>query len=224
MKVAGLLLKAFVVISPWKLKRLLLVKCFGYQISKSARIGYSWVFPDMLVMSDNAHISHFNVVINLRCVELKEHSGISRNNWITGYPIHDKKHFSHIKNRDPRLVLGKHAAITKHHHFDCTDLIEIGDFTIIAGYQSQFLTHSIDLEKSRQDASSIQIGSYCFIGTNVTVLGGSSLPDYSVLGAKSLLNKKFEKDHFLVAGVPAKAIKPISDDPKYFHRPTGFVM
>ena len=49
---------------------------------------------------------------------------------------------------------------TKYHHFDCTSNIHIGKFTTIAGYHSQFLTHSIDLYENRQDSNSILIGDY----------------------------------------------------------------
>jgi acetyltransferase-like isoleucine patch superfamily enzyme len=76
---------------------------------------------------------------------------------------------------------------------------------------------------NRQDSSPISIGDYAFIGTNVTVLGGSTLPAYSVLGAKSLLNKNFDQEWKLYGGVPAKVIQDIPSDAKYFKRETGFV-
>jgi len=121
------------------------------------------------------------------------------------------------------LRLGSHAAITKHHHLDCTSAIDIGAFTTIAGYRSQFLTHSIDLQRNRQDAAPISIGAYCFVGTAVVILGGASLPDKSVLGAKALLNKSLSVPGTLYAGVPARAIRPIDPSAAYFTRQRGFV-
>jgi carbonic anhydrase/acetyltransferase-like protein (isoleucine patch superfamily) len=67
------------------------------------------------------------------------------------------------------------------------------------------------------------IGEYTFVGTNVAILGGAVLPSYSVLGAKSLLNKPFEEEWKLYAGVPAKAVSDIDKDAKYFNRVDGFV-
>ena len=69
----------------------------------------------------------------------------------------------------------------------------------------------------------IRIGDYCFVGTNSVILGGSNLPDYSVLGAKSLLNKKCEVPYSLYAGVPALTIKDLDKNAKYFQRIDGFI-
>jgi acetyltransferase-like isoleucine patch superfamily enzyme len=121
------------------------------------------------------------------------------------------------------LILGEHAAITNRHLIDCTDRVTIGKFTTIAGFQSQLLSHSIDIEKNRQDSKPICIGDYCFLGTNCVLLGGSALPDYSVLGAKSLLNKAHMETHRLYGGVPAKPLKELARDLAYFKRTEGFV-
>ena len=112
----------------------------------------------------------------------------------------------------------------QNHHIDCTNIITIGNFSTVAGYQSQLLTHSIDVMESRQHSAPISIGDYTFVGTNVVILGGASLPAFSVLGAKSLLNKSFTEQYTLYGGVPAKAIAPIDKQAKYFNRHEGFVV
>ena len=119
--------------------------------------------------------------------------------------------------------MGSHAAITTRHYIDCTNSVTVGEFSTVAGARSQLLTHSIDLQESRQSSKPINIGKYCFIGTACIVLGGSSLPDYSVLGASSMMNKSFSEAYFLYAGNPAKAVKELSKDMAYFRRPSGFV-
>jgi acetyltransferase-like isoleucine patch superfamily enzyme len=121
------------------------------------------------------------------------------------------------------LTLGAHAAVTKSHHLDCTDRIDIGAFTTLAGYRSQLLTHSIDLAHNRQDAAPIVIGEYCFVGTAVVVLGGARLPARSVLGAKALLNHAHVEPGWLYAGVPARPVQALPEDAAYFRRTTGFV-
>ncbi len=217
------LFRLCVVLLPWFLRRRLLQWVYGYRIHPTARIGCSWIFPRQLVLKEYASIGHANVAIHLERIELGAHARIDRSNWITGFPRHDSRHFSHRLDRDPALVLGDHAAITKHHHLDCTDRIEIGAFTTIAGYGSQFLTHSIDLERNRQDAAPIVIGDYCLVGTAVVLLPGSKLPARSVLGAKALLNKAHDKPGRLYAGVPAEPVRELPPDAGYFHRTTGFV-
>lgn len=175
-------------------------------------------------MEAHAAIGHFNVVIHLDSVHLKTHSTIGRSNWVTGFPSGTASpHFRHQPARQSRLVLGDSAAVTKNHHLDCTNAIEIGCFATVAGYQSQFLTHSIDLVENRQSSAPISIGDYTFVGTNSVILGGAVLPAYSVLGAKSLLNKPHTEEWMLYGGVPARALSKIPATAKYFTRTEGFV-
>jgi carbonic anhydrase/acetyltransferase-like protein (isoleucine patch superfamily) len=69
----------------------------------------------------------------------------------------------------------------------------------------------------------VRVGDYCFVGTNCVLLGGSALPDFCVLGAKSLLNKSLTESYYLYGGVPARPIEKLSPDCEYFRRATGFV-
>jgi acetyltransferase-like isoleucine patch superfamily enzyme len=175
-------------------------------------------------MCEGSRIDHLTVAIHLDRMELGAFATIGRGNWITGFPKGDTTpHFRHQPDRDPALVMGEHSAITKSHHIDCTARIDIGAFTTIAGYQSQLLTHSIDVLENRQNATPIRVGHHCFVGTRCVMLGGAVLPDYSVLGAASLLNRSLEEPFALYAGSPAKLVKELPKDAGYFHREIGFV-
>jgi acetyltransferase-like isoleucine patch superfamily enzyme len=215
--------RLLIVLLPWWVRRRILIWTYGFELHPTARIGFSWIFPRHLVMAEGARIGHFNVAIHLERIEMAQHSVIDRSNWITGYPSAMAGHFAHLPTRDPALRMGAHSAITKRHHIDCTEYVEIGAFATIAGYGSQLMTHSIDLEQNRQDAAPIIIGEYCFVGTDVVVLGGSRLPPRSVLGAKALLNKPYEAPEMLYGGVPARPLKPLPPGQKYFSRVSGFV-
>jgi acetyltransferase-like isoleucine patch superfamily enzyme len=175
-------------------------------------------------MHEGTRIDNFTVAINLDTIVMEAKAKIGRGNWITGFSTKVKSlHFTHQRHRKAELILGASSAITKNHHLDCTNQIEIGCFTTVAGYNSQFLTHSINVLENRQDSEPIKIGDYCFIGTNVVVLGGATLPSYSVLGAKSLLNKSHTAEWTLYGGVPSKPIQLIPTNAKYFSRYDGFV-
>jgi serine acetyltransferase len=209
---------------PWPLKRWFLVKFFKYNIHPSARIGLAWVYPAHLEMAEKSIIHHFTVIIHLDLVRIGYDSSIGRSNWVTGMSTKtESDYFKGQTDRKAELIMGKFSHFTKGHHVDCTNSIIVGDFVTIAGYQSQFLTHSINIYKNIQDSAPIYIGDYTFVGTNVVVLGGSKLPAYSVLGAKSLLNKAYTEEWKLYAGVPAKPVSDISKDAKYFYRKDGFV-
>ncbi|MBU1359866.1 MAG: acyltransferase [Gammaproteobacteria bacterium] len=216
------LLALAVVLLPWPLKRWVLRRFWHYEIADSARIGLSYIFPGHLVMGERAFIGHFNVAIHLGRLECGPHSVIDRSNWITGHPP-DGAHFRHRTARDPALVVGAHAAITKKHIIDCTDRIDIGAYTTIAGYHSQLITHGINLVEGRQDCKPIRIGAYCLVGTRVTVLGGAALPDRCVLGAGSVLNKAHTESFKVYAGQPAVSVKALDPEAAYFHRAEGFV-
>ncbi len=217
--------KIFSFFLPWPLRRRYLNWVFGYEIDPSANIGWAWVFPKKLIMKEKSCIRHLTIAIHLDIINIGAYSSIGRSNWITGFPSNiSSGHFAHQHNRKPELHIGKHSAITKNHHLDCTDMIQLGDFVTVAGYQSQLLTHSINLTDNRQDSRPIFIGDYSFVSTNVVILGGASLPAYSVLGAKSLLNKEYETPWMLYAGSPARPVKEISKDAKYFQRTIGYVI
>ena len=53
----------------------------------------------------------------------------------------------------------------------------------------------------------MSIGNEVWICCDSTILKGSSIPDGSIIGAKSLVNKKFGKTNCLYAGNPASLKK-----------------
>jgi acetyltransferase-like isoleucine patch superfamily enzyme len=215
---------------PWQMRRPFLEQQFGFQIHPTARIGLAWVLPSRLIMEENTSIGHLTVAKNLSLLHLKAHATIGRGNWITGFPLgqrqsgSDSRHFAGETERRPELVMGEHSAITHRHLFDCTNAITIGRFTTVAGFQSQFISHTIDIAQNRQVSQPISVGDYCFVGSNSVLLGDSALPDYCVLGAKSLLNKAYTHTHRLYGGVPARELDVLSPDCGYFNRQQGFVV
>jgi acetyltransferase-like isoleucine patch superfamily enzyme len=220
-----IIIKILITLLPWRIRRLALNYLFKFEINSSATIGLAWVFPQKLIMEAGSKIDHFTVAINLDQIKMGKDSKIGRSNWITGFSTkHKSTHFKHQPDRKAELFIGESASITKNHHIDCTNRIEIGPFATVAGYQSQLLTHSINITENRQDSKPIIIGSYSFIGTNSVILGGAVLPSYSVLGAKSLLNKPYSTEYMLYAGVPAKQINKIPKEAEYFNRTDGFVL
>lgn len=208
---------------PWSLRRSFLERQFGYSIHPTSRIGLSWIFPRRLIMEEGSRIGHFNMCKNVDLLHLGAHSLMGQLNWITGFPLGTSRHFAHQADRRPELIVERHAGISSRHFIDCTARVRIGAFTTLAGYRSQLITHSIDLEAGRQSSEPIDIGEYCFLGTEAVILGGSMLPHHCVLGAKSLLNKTFDEPYYLYGGVPAKPIKKLPEDMGYFQRQEGFV-
>lgn len=212
---------------PWRIRKYFLKVLCAFHLEENSKIGFSIILAKEVILKKNTKIGNFNVIKGIDSLVLEENSKIGSNNWVTGFSVKDltvKKfsHFIHIIDRQCVLHIGKNSSITSRHYFDCNGGIYIGDFCTIAGFQTAFMTHSIDLEKNRQDAMPIHIGNYTFIGARCTILKGSSLPDHSVLGACSLLNKKQQQEYSLYAGTPARFIKSI-ENYNYFNRKKGFV-
>lgn len=210
--------RLLIIFLPWKIRRALLVHFWKYKIHPKAHIGFSYIYPKHLIMEDGATIGHLNVAIHLELIHMKKDSTICQRNWITGFPLKDKTKFQRFPNRKPYLIMGKDSAITKQHHIDCTDVVTIGELTVVAGYSSQILSHSTSIKYDDGGCGPITIGHHCFVGTRTIILPNAVLPNYSVLGAGALLNKSFSEEYALYGGVPAKFIKKENTAYKFFHR------
>ncbi len=173
-------------------------------------------------MGPYSKIGALTICKGLDLLEIGERGSIGRLNHITAFPLGRSRHFAEQTNRKPQLVIGRHAAVTNRHIIDCTDAVTIGPFTTVGGFRSQILTHAIDFTSNRQQCAPVTIGSYSFIGTEATILAGTTFPSESVLAAKSLLSKSYEAEGYLYGGVPARPIGPSSRG-GYFTRSEGFV-
>lgn len=211
---------------PWRLRRVFFNGILGYKIDKTALISrWSLVLPAHLEMGPRSSVGPFTVCKGLELLRIEESGYIGALNWITAFPLRTGSgHFELDTARRPQLIVERHAAITSRHLIDCTDEVVVGAFSIVAGFRSQILTHSVDLRQSRQCCKPVHIGRHCFVGTACVCLGGSSLPDASVLGAHSLLNRQYSNPGYLYGGVPAKPIRPVDPESKYFSRTTGYVI
>lgn len=209
---------------PWAIRRRLLCWRYGYQIDPTATIGKSLILPRKLKMGPKSRIHSGVICRGIDYLEMGEDSGIANFTYITGFSVVGCRHFNHVENRKCELILGRSAGITSRHYVDCNGGVYVGDFSTVAGIRSQILTHSIDVYLCRQDAKPVRIGKYCFVGTGCILLPGSMLPDYSVLGAGSVLTKPHAEEGRVYAGAPARCVKELDvASVKYFHREKHFV-
>lgn len=211
---------------PWFIRKLIF-RTLGYKFGKGARIGRSLIFAESVFLEDNASIGSLNYIGDIDLLQIGKNSTIGSLNWITGFSVHNKfalakGHFHHIPDRKCCLILKEESAITSRHYIDCNGGVYVGSFSIVAGCNSQLLTHSIDLRNNRQDAAPIIIGDYVFISTRCTILKGSIIPKKSILAACSMYSAKNEKAG-IYGGIPAKFIKEC-EDYKFFSRTKGYVV
>lgn len=90
--------------------------------------------------------------------------------------------------------------------------IYIGDYTQIAPNVG-IISANHDLYDSRQHVlKTVTIGKYCWLGMNSVVLPGSTLGDFTIVAAGSVVTKSFPEGYCVLAGNPAKVIKELERD------------
>ena len=197
---------------------------FGYQIGRRVRIGLSivdaarcqidddstighlniFIGVKELVMGDHVRIGHLNIIRGGDLVSLGRYSELIRMNEINSIPEPDA-----VNPLDPRFTLGNGSIITAGHKIDFTDRVEIGRRTIIGGRNSSLWTHN------RQRTLPITIGDFAYVGSEIRMAPGSSLPSRCVVGIGSVITKKIDTGGWLIAGVPASPVKELSAEDQF---------
>jgi acetyltransferase-like isoleucine patch superfamily enzyme len=114
-----------------------------------------------------------------------------------------------VNATDPRFVLGDGSIITAGHKIDFTDRVTIGRRSIIGGRNSSLWTHN------RQRTRPIDIGSFAYVGSEIRIAPGGSIPSRCIVGIGSVITSQLSLEGRLIAGVPAKSIKLLDDDDKF---------
>jgi acetyltransferase-like isoleucine patch superfamily enzyme len=209
---------------PSFLKRPLYRLFFGYKIGKRVRIGFSIIDAKECSIDDDVSIGHLNALVGIKKLSIGDHSRIGHLNIIRGGDEVRLGRYTEIirlneinsipepivvNEIDPRFILGDGSVIAASHKIDFTDKVEFGKRVILGGRNSSLWTHN------RQMTKPITIGDYSYIGSEIRIAPGGEIPAKCIVGIGSVITKKFEDEYFLIAGVPAKAIKELDEDGKF---------
>ena len=215
---------ASIALLPSFLKRPLYRLFFGYRIGKGVRIGFSIIDARECVIENDVQIGHFNLVIGVKKISIGDHAKIGHLNIIRGGDEVRLGRYSEIirtnqinsipdpdvvNPTDPRFLLGDGSIITTGHKVDFTDRVRIGRRSIIGGRNSSLWTHN------RQRTRPIDIGSFAYVGSEIRIAPGGSLPSKCIVGIGSVITSRIEGEETLIAGVPAKAIKELSPEDRF---------
>lgn len=178
----------------------LTLRLFGHRISNQAKLGFSLVLVDCLVLQGTARIGHFNLVHLRRLVmrngaylgrsnviygpisiSLAERAAIGNNNKIVRGPL------GLVASGPARLRLGELAKITAEHRLDCTTSVSIGAFSTMAGTSCQLWTHGYVHDRAgsgryRIDGP-VRIGHNVYIGSASIITAGVTIADGVIVGA-----------------------------------------
>jgi acetyltransferase-like isoleucine patch superfamily enzyme len=216
-----LFLLAIIAVLPGPLKRMMLRTCFGFRIGKRVRIGLAILDCRELTIDDDVRIGHgvifrrtsrvsigryarigpLNVFRGGETIDLGAYAEFLRLNVVNAIPDHDC-----IGSPTSAFTLGHGAVVTSSHWIDFTDRVTIGRRVILAGRNSSFWTHN------RRRSAPIQIGDFCYIGSEVRFAPGAVIPDCSIVGLGSVVLNAFASPFTLIAGSPAKVVRPLTAD------------
>ena len=85
--------------------------------------------------------------------------------------------------------------------------IYVGDYTQIAPNVA-IVSSNHDIYDSRKEIKKpVQIGKYCWLAANVSVVPGVTLGDFTIVGAGAVVTKSFPEGYCIIGGVPAQIIK-----------------
>ena len=218
------LVLALIGVLPSFVKRPLYRLCFGYKVGKRVRIGLSIIDARECTINDDVQMGHFNLVLGVGTLNVGDHVRIGHLNIIRGGDEVNLGRYSEIirtneinsipdpdvvNPTDPRFLLGAGSIITTGHKIDFTDRVTIGRRSILGGRNSSLWTHN------RQRTRPIDIGSFAYIGSEIRIAPGGSLPSKCIVGIGSVITSQLTAEGYLIAGVPAKAVKELTDDDKF---------
>ena len=120
-----------------------------------------------------------------------------------------------------KIVVERYAQLEIGKNFKITDMCNIGCFKKIDIGEQSWIVHRCQVLDSNyhfvanfnkrivpQYSAPITIGKGCWICNSSTVTGGTVLPDYTIVGSNSLVNKDFSNipESSIIGGIPAKLI------------------
>jgi acetyltransferase-like isoleucine patch superfamily enzyme len=195
-----------------------LLRMFGHDVSRSARIGPVLVLNlNRAVIGEGVTIAALNTFRSLRLLEMGDGATMGSFNMISAHPAYQALHPD-----VGSLTMGDGAAITSRHNVDCSGIVRIGAMSAIAGQRTTILSHEIDITMNVQSAGRVIIGERSAVLTNCLVLKGAILPSYSLLTANSMLIRTRELDPApgIYGGSPAQFIRsnPSDDGESWFER------
>ena len=210
------LLAMLVIVLPQRLKRLVGRLLLGWDIHPTARIGPSVILVRRLTMGPHSHIGPFNLIRDLDELRLDEGASIASRNWIKGMP--PGVFYEEAVERDPSLVLGKHAMISVSHHIDCADRVELKDYAAIAGFNCVVLTHSLNFVNDRFATGSVVLHERAVLLSGSTLMMGTGIPARSIVSAGSVVTVRLTAEQTFYRGNPAEAVRELPSNLRFFKR------
>jgi acetyltransferase-like isoleucine patch superfamily enzyme len=215
---------AAIALLPGFLKRPLYRGLFGYRIGRRVRLGLTLIDAAECEIADDVRVGHLNVFVGVGRLTVGDHAHVGHLNVIRGGDEVSIGRYAEILRMneinsipdplvvnptDPRFHLGDGAIVTAGHKIDFTDRVSIGRRSILGGRNSSLWTHN------RQRTRPIEIGELTYVGSEIRVAPGGVIPSRCIVGIGSVVTGRIEGEYQLIAGVPARARKALSEEDRF---------
>ncbi len=167
------------VVCPQPLKRAV-YRALGHDVARDARIGFSYIDVDRMVLGPGAFIGHFNAIKQLRSFVVDRGAYVRHLNTFSG---------ANYPDWPASVRIGADALIMNRHFIDAGGEVVIGARTVFAGRDIQVWSHDrrptehgVELMWQR-----VEVGDDCYVGARSTLLPRASLGAGATLGAASVL-------------------------------------
>lgn len=209
---------------PSGIKRFCYRTFFGYRIGKRVRIGFSIIDVGACEIGDDVTIGHLNLFTGTKQLSIGEHTRIGHLNIIRGgdevrigryceilrlNEINSIPEPEVVNEIDPRFIMGDGSMIGASHKIDFTDRVEFGKRVILGGRNSSIWTHN------RQRTSPVTIGNLSYVGSEIRIAPGGSIPARCIVGIGSVITKQFDIENVMIAGVPAAIVKELGEEGQF---------
>ena len=201
-----------------------ILKMLGIKVGQNVKIGFSFIKTKNILIEDNVTIGHLNIILNDEIV-LKKETIIGYLNILKGpfklilekkAAIGNKNYFTRAKlgvsYGNSVLKLGELTKVTVNHHLDLTRSITFGDFSILAGKDSQIWTHGYYHENEGKGRiridGEILIGNNVYVGSSCIFNPGVKVSDAIHIGGGSVISKDLTEKGMYVS----QAIRHIKTD------------
>lgn len=167
-------------------------------LKKRAKVGYfNFIKIDKLELSEEAEIGHANIFKGPFSVRMQRNTRIGKLNKLT-------RAYAPISYGESYFDVGEGTRITYDNFFDLTLPISFGNYSQVAGKDSQFWTHGyyhadegpdrIRVDGKITIGNNVYIGSRCLLNPGVTIgdainLGGNSVVSKDILESGMYVNQ-----------------------------------
>ncbi len=223
--------------TPQKLKHAIYRRLLGWDVDPTARVGFSILHARHVRIGARTVIGDFNLIdvhgsfeigpdgrigfLNLihgcEVVRLGSDVEIAYRNRISGPPLATTS-YPHSPNRRPEFHMGDHSGLVAAHRIECSDTVTMGTFTYLGGGHCVILTHGVNAMENVIETSPVTIGDYCLVGTHSLLQAGADIPDRTIVAPRAVVHGRPGEPEQLIGGVPARPMKKMPADAKWFTR------